>query len=160
LAIGNRCRRAAPEDAANASIGHDNPILQGGKLDVDAAILRRSYGRDVASPRQTTSCCRLVFKPTEGARELVWLWINESKAAKFGDNDQTTLMLALTKAHSTSIAHIPIEYCATDADKCPHPVILHDSASRDERKVTWLARQVHRLGVGALIWPRESPTEA
>ena len=44
-----------------------------------------------------------------------------------------------------SFTMLGVEYCATAGDCVPEPVILHDSASRDVRKVTRTHRRLRRL---------------
>jgi hypothetical protein len=59
-----------------------------------------------------------------------------SEAGMVGDVDQDTLMLTVGAVPGLSLATLDARWCATPADVVADPIILHDSASRDVRKVT------------------------
>jgi hypothetical protein len=84
----------------------------------------------------------LVIRPTAGARRFVEAWVAASQKATWGDIDQTTLAIAMATTPGITVEPLERKWCAVIDHHAPDSVILHDNASREERKVknTW-----HRL---------------
>jgi len=101
---------------------------------------RRSGGHRLG-PRSGT----LVLRPTPAARAFVTAWLAESRQAPRWAVDQTALAVALGRCPGVAIEFLDVSYCAVPADRCPDPVILHDSASRDQPKAGRLQRWINRL---------------
>jgi hypothetical protein len=87
----------------------------------------------------------LVIAPTPAARRFIETWAILSAGAHYGDVDQTTLMLAIGLVPGVAFTPLDLCYCATAGDHVANPVILHDQASRDVRKVKPWQRLVRRL---------------
>lgn len=87
----------------------------------------------------------MVFKPTELARQFVDAWARESLNAPRYAVDQDSLVVAIGKVSGLSITTLPIRYCAVARDNCPHPAVLHDSASKAATKAGKFTRLAARL---------------
>ena len=81
----------------------------------------------------------MIFAPTFEARSFVHMWETESGRAPRGENDQTSLQVAMGRPTGASLQSIPNEYCATPGE-CEDLVVLHDSASRKTSKVSNLRK--------------------
>lgn len=101
---------------------------------------RRSGGHRLG-PRSGT----IVARPTQHARAFVQTWIIESRAAPRYAVDQTSLAVAMGRMPGVTITALDVKYCAVPADRCERPVILHDSASRDQPKAGRVRRWLNRL---------------
>ena len=71
----------------------------------------------------------MVLRPTLQARAFVAAWVAETSVAPRYAVDQDSLAVALGRAPDLSVTYLDVKYCAVRADKCPDPVIFHDSAS-------------------------------
>jgi hypothetical protein len=89
----------------------------------------RSNGSTLFRPRSGT----LVFSPTAAARYFVAAWVALGAEAPRYAVDQDTMLVAFGKVSGLSITWLDLSACATAGDKCAHPVILHDSASRESK---------------------------
>ncbi len=87
----------------------------------------------------------VVVRPTPGARAYIEAWEDAAREAPWGDVDQTAQMFAMGRVPGVSFTMLGVEYCSTAGACVPEPVILHDSASRDVRKVTRTHRRLRRL---------------
>jgi hypothetical protein len=87
----------------------------------------------------------VVLRPTPAARAFVAAWIAESRAAPRYAVDQSSLAVAMGRCPGVAVELLDVRYCATPADQCRDPVILHDSASRHLRKAGRLQRWLNRL---------------
>ena len=92
----------------------------------------------------------VVVRPTAGARAYVELWRRMPRGGALGDVDQTALMVAMGRVPWASFTMLGVEYCATDGDKVPAPVILDDLVSRGVRKVP--GRIAGYGGCGVALW--------
>jgi hypothetical protein len=86
----------------------------------------------------------LVFQPTDAAMGFATHWAETAREAPWGGVDQEALTVALGRMPGVSFTVLDNRFCAVEADKCDDPVILHDSASRNVRKLKrwqrWLRR--------------------
>jgi Nucleotide-diphospho-sugar transferase len=86
----------------------------------------------------------MVFRPTDGARRFVDAWIACGTDCDPGDVDQTSLMLAMSRTSGFTFEPLDQEWCdfeKTHAD----PAILHENASSDVRKRSWIDAAKTRL---------------
>jgi hypothetical protein len=122
--------------------GDLSPLAQ---IVADVAFYVRSRRGRGGSIRFGIRSGTIVIRPTPAARAFVHAWVMLSEAGMVGDVDQDTLMLAVGAVPGLSLATLDARWCATPADVVTDPVILHDSASRDVRKVTRRRRILWRL---------------
>jgi hypothetical protein len=59
-------------------------------------------------------------------------WIKASRAAYRYANDQDTLVVALGRVPSLSWTALGNEACAVAADRCPDPIIMHDTSKTNK----------------------------
>lgn len=97
---------------------------------------RRRSGHAKTSVRSGT----LVVKPTAEATRFVERWASLSERSRFGDVDQDTLLLALETA-GVLFEQLDVKWCCTKSDNCESPMILHDCASRNARKISTTRRR-------------------
>jgi hypothetical protein len=77
----------------------------------------------------------MIFAPTLQARNFVHVWTGKSMSAPRGEVDQTSLKAALGTYVAATFQPLPLVYCATAADRCHNPAILHGQASKGVRKI-------------------------
>lgn len=115
-----------------------------------AARFRCKYMRD-GTPRLTARSGTLVVRPTPKAEEFVDRWVDISNAAPRGSVDQRTLPMAIARTPGLSVETLDGSYCAVPSDGIPNPVILHDSASRNVRKISKWGRYLQHCVAKATI---------
>lgn len=91
----------------------------------------------------------MVFRPTERARHLVSEWCALSLAAPPGAVDQHTLPQAMARVPMLAVTQLETTWCATPGDGVDDPAILHDSASKDQRKISKWVRRLHAWRMAA-----------
>ena len=111
----------------------------------DVGFYMRTKWRRSGGMRFGARSGTVVVRPTPGARAYVESWEDAAREAPWGDVDQTAQMVAMGRVPGVSFTMLGVEYCATDGDCVPVPVILHDSASRDVRKITRTHRRLRRV---------------
>jgi hypothetical protein len=109
-------------------------------IDGDVGFFIRTRFRRNGTPKIGVRSGTLVFRPVERARRFVDAWIDEGTKAGPYSVDQDSLMVAMGRVPGLTITTIGVEYCATEGDHCPHPVIYHDRASRNVTKAGVAAR--------------------
>jgi hypothetical protein len=87
----------------------------------------------------------LVFAPTEDAMRFATAWDEASRSAPWGSVDQDALGIAMGRAPGVCFQSLDVRYCARPVDNCPNPVIFHDSASENVKKVGRNHRLLRRL---------------
>ncbi len=109
--------------------------LQGlASIDGDVGFYIRTRFRKNGTPKLGVRSGTLVFRPVERARRFVDAWIAEGTQAGPYSVDQDSLMVAMGRVAGLTITTIGVEYCATEGDLCPNPIIYHDRASRNVAK--------------------------
>ncbi len=110
-----------------------------------AAYVRTKYRRN-GGMRFGVRSGTLVFRPTRMARAFAANWVAAAAEAPWGDVDQTPLAIAIGRTPGVTIEPLDLRYCTTDGDKgAANPIILHDSASRNVRKLKPFTRMTGRL---------------
>jgi hypothetical protein len=101
----------------------------------DVGFYVRSKWRRTGGMRFGFRSGTVVVRPTAAARAFVEAWAAAAREAPWGSVDQDALMLAMGRTPWCSFTMLPVEYCATDGDQVPAPVVLHDQASRGVSKI-------------------------
>jgi hypothetical protein len=123
-------------------LGDLAPLVE---LSGDVAFYVRSRRRSSGAIRFGIRTGTLVIKPTAAARQFVETWSVVSATPRYGDTDQTTLMLTIGLVPGTSFTPLDARWCVAPGDDVPDATIVHDQASRDTPKVTYLHRLMHRV---------------
>jgi len=149
-------------EAGKAMDRHPNKLVV--FLDVDARVLRplddlvnrwrgdvgfyiRTSIRKTGGVKIRIRSGTMVLANTPQARHFVDVWEAESRSAPRGEVDQAALQVALGKQLAATYRPLPLEYCATEGDRCHNPAILHDQASKGVRKVgNWQKRWWYLTG--------------
>ena len=118
-------------------------------LKCDIAVHMRGKMLRSGWPRWMTRTTVVVIAPTDRARECIATWAKLAVASR--DNDQRTFPVAIAGTSGISLVNLPLSYCAM-ASEHPDPILLHDHASKDVRKVPKWARV-------ALSYMRRQKTE-
>ena len=83
----------------------------------------------------------IIAAPRSAARHFVDVWEYQNREAPYCGIDQTALLVALGKQIAVTFQNIDVRYCTIEGE-CRDPAILHDSASRNVRKVSNLRRKL------------------
>lgn len=110
-----------------------------GDIGLHMRLQRKSRGNGRLFARSGT----IVARQTQAAHTFVAQWWAISKTAPGGYTDQYTLAEAIARTPGLTVENLDVAWCATAGDHVPNPHILHDSASKQTRKVSPLMRSAH-----------------
>ena len=117
--------------------------------DVAAYIRAKRTGRGKDRARIKVMSGTMVFRPTAGARRFVEAWEAAGAECDAFDVDQTSLMIALGRATNFTFQPLPSEWCDFEGLNA-QPAIVHDHASEDSPRASWLQRSMARLARSTL----------
>lgn len=123
-------------------VGGHHDLARLADIDGDVAFyactgLRRN-GEPIFAPRSRS----ILLRPTMKARVYVNEWIEACEQAPRSAVHHDTMTVALGRVPELSITLLGLEFCATDRDNYPLPVILCERARTDARKPGRLASLV------------------
>lgn len=125
-------------------VGAHHDLVRLADIEGDVAFYARTgfhrNGRPAFAPRSRN----MVLRPTMKARVFVNEWIAACGQAPPWAVHHDTMTVALGRVPELSITLLGLEFCATEPDNYPLPVILCERARRDVRKPGRLARIVSR----------------
>jgi len=110
--------------------------------DCDAVLYFRSRLRTCGALKLSVRSGTIAIRNTATSRRFVRLWGALSDSAPCGAVDQTTLPVAMASTPGLRVGVMDPRFCAVPADAVPHPVILHDSASRSQPKMSTLKKRI------------------
>ena len=102
---------------------------------VDVSVYMHGRRRRLGGYKLHCITRTIVLRPTPGARDFVERWKELSAAARWGDVDQTTFLLAMGESTQTSFQPLERKWSAAEGEE---GIIVHDRASRGVPKIGWL----------------------
>lgn len=118
-------------DVACRIVGTRDDLVRAADIAGDIALHARLRVCSSGTPVLTLHAETLVLRPTAKAHVFIGEWIGTWKRGARSGSDHDMLTVALAGVPELSVTLLGAEFCATQQDKHPLPVILHERVGAD-----------------------------